>query len=98
MKGLSMKTIFKIISAFVLLISSRLYAQDWVKVSPTFEPTGSYNTYYGCFVDEEHGWWVAGPNASVLHTTNGGLYWQEQVNGIALGNIEFKDTLNGWMV
>jgi photosystem II stability/assembly factor-like uncharacterized protein len=97
MKGLSMKTIFKIISTFVFLISFRLYAQEWIKVSPTFDPPGSYNTYIGSFADENHGWWRSGPNRYIWFTSDGGMHWSVQRQGGKAGSyIQFVDTLHGW--
>ena len=71
-----------------------LDAQEWVKIDPTFDPPGNYVTLQGVFVDAKNGWWIAGPNASVLHTTDGGLSWNVQADRIALEMIEFDDTLH----
>jgi len=94
-----MKQYFRIISICCSLIVMELHAQEWVKIIPTFDPSGKYSTYHGVFVDENNGWWLTEqPDASVLHTINGGISWQKQMDSIALYYIKFKDTLHGWMV
>jgi len=92
-----MRTILNI-CFFVCYLLSNAVAQKWVKVTPTFNPPGNYNTYHGVFVDGKNGWWLAGPTGIVLHTTDGGISWLNLKDSIALENIEFKDTLHGWMV
>jgi len=76
-----------------MMVWNSVNAQQWTKVSPTLDPPGDYNTYYGTFIDGKNGWWLAGPNASVLRTTNSGSFWKVLANNIVSTNIEFIDTL-----
>lgn len=81
-----------------LVFAGHLYAQPWTKITPVFDPPGSYRTYNGIFVDRYHGWWISRmPESELLATTDGGLSWQKLADSIALEHIEFTDTLHGWM-
>jgi len=50
------------------------------------------------FVDRDIGW-IAGQNGTVLHTTNGGIYWEALESGTTnwLRSIHFTDVLTGWV-
>lgn len=49
---------------------------------------------------DENNAWVVGGGGSILHTTDGGYTWQEQVSNvnISLLGVDFTDLLNGWAV
>lgn len=92
-----MKTIFNI-CFIVCYILTNATAQQWLKVNSTFTPSTNYTTWHGTFVDKKNGWWLTGPTGAVLHTTDCGISWFKLSDSIALENIEFTDTLHGWMV
>ncbi|MCJ7554443.1 MAG: YCF48-related protein [Ignavibacteriaceae bacterium] len=78
---------------------NRLYAQDWVKVSPIFDSSCNSNTYHGFFADERNGWWITLFPGTIFHTTNKGISWETQVDSCnaGIGSIVFTDSLHGWL-
>jgi photosystem II stability/assembly factor-like uncharacterized protein len=82
---------------FFLLLSRNIFGQDWIKINPTFEPFGNYNTYECFFLNDKDGWLLSGPNRNIWHTSDYGIYWsliQEGEKGASY--IQFVDTLHGW--
>ena len=98
-KQKKMKTFFQITLICCFIIVIKLQAQDWVKVIPTFNPPGNYNTYHGVFVNEREGWWLTLFPGTILHTTNKGISWETQVESCnaGIGGIVFIDSLHGWL-
>jgi len=94
----SMRTILQICFLVCYLLSNAV-AQQWVKVTPTFNPPGNYNTYHGVFVNEREGWWLTLFPGTILHTTNKGISWETQVESCnaGIGGIVFIDSLHGWL-
>ncbi len=93
-----MEKLFKIIFIYIFIIVINLNAQRWVNVNPVFNPPGNYNTYCGVFINKKNGWWLSGPNGNLWYTVNGGILWTELVDSIGGSDIEFIDTLHGWIV
>jgi photosystem II stability/assembly factor-like uncharacterized protein len=94
-----MKTITLIFS-LSLVLTMNSPGQEWINVNPVFERPGEYNTFDGIFVDERNGWWIAGPEGYLWHTSNGGELWKSQIDSsdISGNNIVFTDTLHGWII
>jgi photosystem II stability/assembly factor-like uncharacterized protein len=88
-----------IFSISIVNMTTSSQAQEWVKITPTFDPPGNYSPSYsyGSFVDGRNGWMVSGPKKYVWHTSNGGNLWKSLGDDIALERIEFIDTLHGWI-
>jgi photosystem II stability/assembly factor-like uncharacterized protein len=84
----------------VLLSVIKIDAQQWIKITPTFNPPGEYNLERGVFLDEYNGWF-ADVN-KIFQTTNGGLTWNMKVssvvNAVETPDIFFVNASNGWVL
>lgn len=90
----------KMIIPLILLSVIKINAQQWVKIIPTFNPSGIHSMYSGVFLDEFNGWYS--DNGNIFKTSNGGLTWDLKLNtGLNTGNedyIFFIDSLYGWIL
>jgi photosystem II stability/assembly factor-like uncharacterized protein len=74
------------------------YSQEWEKITPTFNPSGIYNIYLGDFINKDVGWSVS-QYGRIWRTQDGGLTWemQKDSNRVSINDIEFVDSLCGWI-
>ena len=82
---------------FLVFVTSN-NAQVWEKITPTFDPSGIYNNYLGDFINRYVGWSVS-QYGRIWHTQDGGLTWemQKDSNRVSINDIEFVDSLCGWI-
>ena len=86
------------ISCFSIIITSN--AQDWTNINPSFDPPGNYSMSNGTFVDEYTGWSAEFYPGRICKTTDSGLNWvlQKDSSGVWIYDIEFINTLHGWVL
>lgn len=70
------------------------YSQEWEKITPKFNPSGSYNMSLGTFVDKNTGWFTETFPGRTWRTQDGGLTWEMQIdsNAVWSNHIEFIDS------
>lgn len=78
----------------------QIRSQEWVKITPTFNPKGNYNMSLGIFIDEDNGWFTETFPGRTWLTQDGGLTWYMQIDSSAVWsyNIEFLDCNYGWII
>ena len=91
-----------VITGFILcsLYFISCFAQEWVRINPSFDPPGIYNMSLGTFVDEKNGWFVEQFPGRIFHTTDGGENWHQQKDSsdVWCYDIVCTDTLYGCIV
>ncbi len=95
-----MKMLSVISYLLCFFIVSICYGQEWINITPTFDPPGNYDMSYGTFVDENNGWFTESFPGRIWHTIDGGNTWEIQKDRsfVWVSDIEFVDTLHGWIV
>ena len=95
MKQVTKKVFFALLCIFLLNV---LIAQNWIKIIPSFSPTGDYNLRLGTFVNENTGWAVS-RCGRIWKTNNGGHNWfmLKDSSGFGFVDIDFIDSQCGWL-
>ena len=84
-----------IIICFFMII--KINAQEWVDISPSFDPPGDY-VISGTFISAEEGWMFARTLKPLYHTEDSGVTWTVQIeeDSMRFSDIWFVDNMNGW--
>ncbi|MFH1195567.1 MAG: YCF48-related protein [bacterium] len=92
----------KIISLFLLIIIASCDSSSEPPVEKTawklLSAQNDNNSYYSIFFIDENNGWIAGDNAVLKKSVDGGITWQLIQSGVTsnLHDIQFIDSQNGW--
>lgn len=91
---------FLLVTIMLFLLIFKSNAQQWVKITPTFIPSGVHSLYNGIFLNEHNGWYA--DNGNIFKTSDGGYTWHLKLNtGLNTGSVDypfFVDSLYGWVL
>ncbi len=83
---------------FLSIVNNVIYSQEWIKITPQFDPPGDYYLLYGKFIDKNKGWFIDGYTLRIMKTIDGGYTWvlSLETNNLlsSPGNITVVDSNN----
>lgn len=97
------KKLIPILIIFLSVVDNVIYSQEWIKITPQFNPQGNYLLYHIAIADKNNCWFVDYNSGRIFHSNNGGYDWIMQRDSIIMPqpryrDIFFADSLNGWVL